>query len=293
MMPVRKYLLVVLLALTLLAAGCKAQPSSPAARTGAKLKVAATIMPLADMVSQIGGSRVQVLTLLPPGSSPHTFEINAAQMKDLAGTTLLVQIGGGLDDWAEKFAAAAGPGLKVVNLSLDLITPGANPHIWLDPVLVRDHLAPQVAEALAASDPEHKGYYETNLKSWQQQLTSLDGEIKAGLAPFAGRAFIEFHPAWFYFARRYNLQELASVEEKPGQEPSAAELAKIVQAARSKGKPPVFIEPQFNPQAARTLAAEYGGRVFTLDPLGGGQGAPATYIELMRLNLKTIIEAFK
>ncbi|OIQ11296.1 metal ABC transporter substrate-binding protein [Neomoorella thermoacetica] len=292
-MPVRRYFLVALLALALLVAGCNTKPSSPAAGTGAKIKVAATIMPLADMVSQIGGNRVQVITLLPPGSSPHTFEITAPQMKDLAGATLLVQVGGGLDEWAGKFAAAAGPELQIINLGQGLVAPGANPHIWLDPILVRDQLAPKVAGALVALDPEHKDYFETNLKKWQQQLTALDREIQAGLAPFAGYAFIEFHPAWFYFARRYHLQELASVEEKPGQEPSAAELANIVQTARSKGKPPVFIEPQFNPQAARTLAAEYGGRVLTLDPLGGGPGAPTTYIDLMRRNLETMIEAFR
>lgn len=113
-MPVKRYFLVALLALALLVAGCNTKPSSPAAGTGAKIKVAATIMPLADMVSQIGGNRVQVITLLPPGSSPHTFEITAPQMKDLAGATLLVQVGGVLMSGRESLPQPPGPDSRLL-----------------------------------------------------------------------------------------------------------------------------------------------------------------------------------
>src|SRR5512140_3951769 len=115
------------------------------ARAEAVVRVVATIFPIADLVRQIGGDAVDVITLLPPGASPHTFEPTPAQMREVAGARLFVRVGAGLDTWTEKLLAARSPGLTVLTLTdgvplLSLTdahsdgTPagGGDPHIWLD-----------------------------------------------------------------------------------------------------------------------------------------------------------------
>lgn len=312
----RAWLLIFLFLIPVFLNGCyKEAPSG----VQAPLKVAATIMPLADIARQIGGEKVQVVTLLPPGASPHTYEPTPAQVKALAGTSLILKIGAGLDDWIGKVATSAAPEAKILTLSqgLELIPEkhehrkdahegengshegqnsgpmssehsAFNPHIWLDPVLMRDHLGPAVAQALAELVPPEKDYFMNNLKLWQEKLTRLDADIRSALKGVPQRYFISFHPAWSYFARRYDLIELEVVEEKPGQEPTASHLANLVEKARVQGQPPILIEPQFNPQAAQVVAQEYGGRLYTVDPVGANL---SSYLDLMYYNLRIFKEA--
>jgi zinc transport system substrate-binding protein len=132
----------------------------------ATVRVVATIFPLADMVRQVGKDAVEVVTLLPPGASPHTFEPTPAQIRELAHAAVFVQVGAGLDAWAAKLLAANPGTIRVVTIAdgLTLIgnaeahgsdgdphrgePHGGDPHVWLDPILVRDHAVPAITAAL-------------------------------------------------------------------------------------------------------------------------------------------------
>src|SRR5262249_15291237 len=136
------------------------------ARAEAALRVVATIYPIADIVQQIGNGAVEVETLLPPGASPHTFEPTPAQMRSVADARLLVRVGAGLDDWTEKLLAARNPALAVLTLTegvqlLGLTDEhaggrGGDPHIWLDPVLVRDRVVPAISNGLTEAAPDRR-----------------------------------------------------------------------------------------------------------------------------------------
>lgn len=167
----------------------------------------------------------------------------------------------------------------------------ADPHVWLDPVLVRDEIAPRIFSALRQAAPEHADYFAANLQSYQAELTRLHEDIAALTAGLQSRSFIAYHSAWGYFADRYGLVEAATVLEAPGKEPSPGWIMAVVETARAHRAGAIFAEPQFSTKAAEVIAAEYGARVLILDPLGG-ENIPGydSYTGLMRSNAEVLAE---
>ena len=272
------------------------------------IKVAASIFPLADIVRQIGGKRVIVATLLPAGASEHTFEPSASQIRQVAEVSLYVRVGAGLDGWADKLIASARQkpltvtatsGIRLLVVAEQQLLPekggdadhhdGDDPHVWLDPILVRDHLLPAVTEALAQLSPADASYFRANSKNYALALTRLDRELRSSIDRLPRKGFIAMHGAWAYLAKRYGLTQVAAVEPFPGKEPSARYLVQLVNIARKQGVTTIFAEPQLPPKGAQVIAAEIGGKVLLLDPLGGeGLDGRDSYLGLMRYNLATI-----
>lgn len=272
------------------------------------IKAVATIFPLADIVRQVGGSRVTVTTLLPAGASPHYFEPTPLQMKLVADAALYVRVGAGLDAWGDRLIAAAKkPPLTVTATSGVKLLPvaeqellrekgreehhheGDDPHVWLDPLIVRDSILPAVTDALVRVSPGDATYFRNNGSRFARELTGLDKEMRKALQALPGKDFIALHSAWAYLARRYGLRQVAAVETFPGKEPSARYIAALVTLARKEGIRTIFAEPQLSDKAARVIAAEIRGRVLLLDPNGGeGVAGRNSYLALMRYNLSVI-----
>ncbi len=281
--------------------------ASPATAT---LTVVATIFPLADMVRQIAGEDAEVITLLPPGASPHTFEPTPAQIRDIARARVFVRVGAGLDDWAAKLLDAHGGHLTVVTITdglqllggpnsqssgvLDPRGHGLEPHVWLDPVLVRDHAVPALVDALSAAAPDQRASFEARGAQFRDLLTRLDAEIRTALAPLRHKNYVAFHSAWRYFGRRYGLEEVAVVEPFPGKEPSAREIVGIVDTARAAQVRVVLIEPQFDSRIAEQIAREFGGRTLVVDEIGGAQVPGRNhYVDLMQYNMRAFAGALQ
>jgi zinc transport system substrate-binding protein len=268
----------------------------------AAVHVVATIFPVADMVRQVGKDAVDVVTLLPAGASPHTFEPTPAQMRAVAEAAVFVEVGAGLDAWAAKLRAAhAGP-MIVITLATGVpllgategegASHGGDPHIWLDPVLVRDHLVPAIVNGLSQADPAGTAAFRAAAGEFEAALTQLDTEIRTTLAPATDRSYVGFHSAWQYFGRRYDLHEVAVVESFPGKEPSAQEIAAIIQRSRAAHVRALLIEPQFSPRMAEQVAQEIGAQLVTVDELGGPELAERQhYLNLMRYDLRAFAKA--
>jgi zinc transport system substrate-binding protein len=166
-----------------------------------------------------------------------------------------------------------------------------NPHIWLDPVLVRDQLLPKMEEALKAALPQQSGIIASGADLLFDSLTALDGEIREMLAPLEARAFIATHSAWTYFAARYGLEEAGVIHAHPGEEPSSRELAGLLEIAQSHNIPCLFAEPQLGEVAIRALAAELSLPTCLLDPLGGPKvDEREGYFQLLRFNARQLVE---
>jgi ABC-type Zn uptake system ZnuABC Zn-binding protein ZnuA len=260
--------------------------------------VVSSILPLTDFVRQVGGDRVRVETLVPAGASPHTYELTPSQLIAVTRARVLVLNGVGLEFWAAKVISSANnPNLIVVTASegLKIIAgdadePGGNPHTWLSPLnAIRQ--VDRIREALIESDPAGAEVYRANAGRFERELRALDEEIRNAVAGYSSRRFISFHAAWAYFARDYGLDEAAVIESRPGQEPSPAEIASIVQKAKEIHAKAIFAEPQFSPKAASAIAEECGARVLLLNPLG--LPPDYRYIDMMRYNLNEISQALR
>lgn len=276
--------------------------------------VVATIFPVADLVAGVGGEAVRVETLLPPRASVHTWEATPGQIRSLGRARGYVTVGGGMDSFLEGMAADA-PDLRTLRITdgLELLRAEGgrghdhsggehdhasgeegtgDPHVWLDPILVRDHVLPRVTGLLIGLAPDHAEAIRGRSRAMADSLTALDAEIRDVLSRRRTSVFIATHDAWGYFARRYGLRALGNLYESPGHEPSARGLARLMDAARAEGLGAVLTEPQLSETAARALAAEVGGQVIVVDPLGGpGLDGRERYLDMMRFNARAFAAA--
>jgi len=282
----------------------------------AKLPVVATIFPIADVVTRLGGERVTVVTLLPPGRTPHGYQPRPAQVETLAKAKLLVMVGSGMDEWARRGAAATGKrDIHIVELTKLLPQPtsapvgkghqrdghehkedqhqhgGAfDPHIWLDPVLMV-RLVERLAEELGRIDPAGLELYRSNAIALGGELKLLDRDYREVLTGVKQRSFVTFHAAFGRLADRYGLTQQAVIA--PGHEHfGPRQLERVVRFIRQSGVKVVFAEPQFPPDRLRAIAEQTGAKVGRLDPLGNPlvKGRDS-YMAMMRYNLEQLQKA--
>ena len=242
-------------------------PSSPAG--SGPIPVVATTTVLADIVARVGGNRVSVTSIVPKGGEVHTFDPSPQDVAKVASARLIVANGLGLDDALTQLARDSGTSATIVALgdavpASDLILEDGrpNPHAWLDPNLAAAY-GRTAAEALGRIDPASSAAYATNAEAFATEMAALDHELQGKFAavPPANRKIVSFHDALPYFARAFDLESVGSIVSAPGQDPSAGELAALIDAIRASGARAVVSEVQFSDELARTVAAETGATV--------------------------------
>lgn len=233
------------------------------------LDVTVSILPQRYFVERIGGDHVAVNVMVLPGESPATYEPRPEQLRALSEADLYFSIGVPFENaWLGRIASTNDEMVMVdTTEGIERIAQdGGNPdpHIWLAPSLVRIQAA-TIADALTSADPANAKGYKANLEAFLEDIGELDAEIRETLAGVEGRKFMVFHPSWRYFARDYELEMIAI--EVGGQEPSAAELARLIATAKEEEIEVIFAQPEFSTQAADTIADEIGGEVLLISPL--------------------------
>ncbi|MFA7654359.1 MAG: metal ABC transporter substrate-binding protein [Candidatus Magasanikbacteria bacterium] len=277
-----------------------------------KIKIAATIFPLYDIVKTVGGEKIDSILILPPGSSPHTYEVSPGQINDARGSRLLFTVGGEVDNWAKDIANVI-DGVKIVELnqflklkpfnpfnsnhiSLDAPESGGgsvdmDPHAWLDPNNAQI-MAEQISTDLGEVDPINKDYYETNAQNFVVSLKSKDQEWQNKLQNLAKKDLIVFHDAWGYFADHFDLHIAGAFEPFPGKSPTPQYLINLQNLIKKDNITALFVEPQLSKEAISTFASDLKVKVNILDPLGGIDGRNS-YLSLIDFNVNNIYEALK
>ena len=308
--------LIVLAALAATGCGGSAGGRSDASVPGPDtVRVVATTTVLADLVANVAGSRAVVSSLVPAGGVVETFDPSPSDVADVADADLIVVNGLGLDGWAVDLIEDSGSTARVVRLAEDLegveyiseeteeapassesdAVEGINPHLWLNVAYARRYVD-RIEEALTAADAEGVTEFRSNAEGYDAKLADLDRSVRERLAaiPAENRRIVSFHEAFPYFAAAYDLEVVGVVVGVPGQDPSAGEIAALVDAIRASGARAVFGEAQFDPQLARAIAEEADVKVETglyNDSLGD---APAdSYIGMMQLNADRIEAALR
>ena len=279
------FIVTVLLLILSLLSGC----GQSASQHSDKLTVAVSIVPQSTFVKEVAGDLVDVVTMIPPGSSPETYSATPEQLRNFSNATIYFTIGVPSEEASIlPKSKDFNPNLKIVDLAKQVsdtypdleIAPGErDPHIWLSPKRVKV-MIDVIAEELSQLDPENKNTYIKNAQKYKEQLDQLDAKIKDTLKDLEIRTFIAYHPAFGYFADDYGLEMIALEEE--GKDAAPQTFESIVDIAKEKGIKAIFYQAEVDSRQADTFAREIGGKTEQIAPL-----AP-DYIE----NLEKIADTF-
>jgi zinc transport system substrate-binding protein len=232
------------------------------------IQVVVSILPLAEFTEKIGGGRVHVSVMVPAGTTPHNYEPTPSQLIGLNTADIYVKVGTPIEfeiAWLDKILAA-NKNMLVCDASKDipLSEKDLDPHVWLSPVNAKIMVG-NIYAALIEKDAEHKEFYRMNKTKYIEELAALDKQIKTMLAQKKNRKFMVYHPAWGYFARSYDLEQIAV--EKQGKEPTAKGILQVIEQAQKENINIIFASPQFNTKNAQVIAREIKGEVLLIDPL--------------------------
>ena len=292
----------------LLLAGCAAAllGRAAAAQDTAKTGAAATFSILGDLVRQVGGDRVDVVTLVGPGGDVHVYSPTPGDAKKLGAAKIVFVNGLGLEGWVTRLVRASGTRAPVVTASNgvaprkieDENAPGRlviDPHAWQSVANAKIYVA-NIRDGLAAVDPAGKATYDANAAAYLDKLDQLEKEVHAAIAgiPADRRRVITTHDSLGYFGDAYGLKFIAPERVSTDSEASAKDVAKIIAQIRREKIPAVFVEnitdPRLMSEIARETGATIGGTLYS-DALSPPGGPAANYIEMMRHNLRELTEA--
>ena len=247
--------------LALAVVGCAAPAPAP------RPLVIVSVLPQRFFVERIAGERVDVEVLLPPGASPALYEPTLAQLEAISRASLWVAVGHPHfpfeATWLARIAER-NPDLRLLKVGASDAAHGDDPHVWTSPRYGRV-LARAIGASLAELLPEHRAELTSRAYALLDEIDALDRDLRAELAPARGSRFFVFHAAWGRLAEEYGLEQVSI--EHGSREPGVYELAELIARARAERARVIFVQPQFDPQAALVLADEIGARVEVLDPL--------------------------
>jgi len=290
-----------------------AMAQSPAPKAE-KLNIVTSFLPVQSHTLAIAGDHANVKQLLAKDTGPHDFQLTPADVKKLSDADVLIINGAGIEEWLGELIKKSGNkslvvvdtsnGIKLVESPEEIEIghshahahdhdhgDGANPHIWLDPVIAKKQAANIVA-ALQKADPSNASAYAENGKVYEAKLSALDSDYRSTLAPLPNKNLVTFHDAFPYLAARYKLNYVGAISEFPEKDPTPKQLAALVDKIRSLKVGVLFAENGYAPGLLKKIAGETGAKVSELDTLEVGQGTPTAYLDRMGANLESLRKAF-
>lgn len=256
--------------------------------------VAVSVVPQAEFVEKVGGDKVKTFVIIPPGADPHTYEPSPRELGRVSEASMYVIVGTGMpfeEVWIDRFETInsetqiinSSDGIELRELAdhdhegegageleagnentTDRVHEELDPHTWTSPANAKI-MVENIYEGLAEIDPENEAYYAQNRDAYLEELDALDARIREKLEGREERNFMVYHPSWGYFAAEYGLTMIPV--EIEGKEPSAKDLAKLVDLAKEKKVKVIFVQSQFSSRSAEAVAEEIGGEVVAVDPL--------------------------
>ena len=271
-----------LIILCVILAGCKGTPQKQAdsgkdsetEKPAVTVTVTVTISPYKYFVDQIAKGKVDVNVMVSNGNNPETYEPYAQQMMELSKSALYLKVGsiGFEQTWMKKLQDNA-PDMKVIDTSVGIKpakTPGGNidPHVWMSCSNARI-IASNILKALCELEPKNKAFFEKNYQSLHSIIDKRDSTIRESFKkdPDLVRKFVIYHPILTYFARDYQLEQLAIEEE--GREPSASQLKSLIERARKEKIKFCLIQAEFANCNTTTFIKESHTKPMDINPLQG------------------------
>ena len=276
------------------------------AGTGGKLRVLATTSIVGDVVSNIGGDKIDLTILMPVGTDPHDFQPRPQDAASLTDAQIIFANGAGLETFLQPLLDSTGATNKLVEVSNGITLlqlPGSNqstgdPHTWMDPnnVII---WAQNIASALSTADPSQAAYYLSNAEAYDSSLRDLDAWIRTEVAliPPKNRLLVSDHAVMGYFAARYGFTQEGTITGSFSSEaaPSAREVAALEDKIRQSGIRAIFVSEAVNQALADQIAADTGIKAVWIyhATLSASNGPAPSYLDFMRYNVNAIVTALK
>lgn len=308
-----------------LVCACQKKEAAAPVQTQKRLKVVTTLFPLYDFARSIGGDKVDVTLLLPPGVEAHSFEPKPEDVVRMNTSDLFVFTNEYMEPWAAKFTRNIGErAVTVIDASKGATllkaggeegregapvdggkghgeggaegghrhSGGMDPHLWLD-LANAQIMVDNIAAGMGLKDPAHRDYYLANAARYNAGLKSLDDEFKKGLAGCRNRVFLQGgHYTFGYLAHRYGLRYLSASAVNADAEPTPARLIALVKQMRANGLKYVFSEELISPRTAEIIARESGASILMLHGAHNisrdDLAHGATFVSLMKKNLENL-----
>lgn len=292
-----KLIISIILCILVLTPLCIGQGSD--ANKNDKIIVYATIQSQKEMIEAVGGDKVTVNIIVPPGDSPHTRDLTPSQLTDLAKARIYVMVGSGVEFEVKSIdkirdlnknmiVIDSSKGIELISIGFhahegeELHSEeegGKDPHIW-NSIKNGKTMVQNIYDGLILVDPDNKEYYLKNRDEYIMKLEEADQYIANELTDIPNRSFMIFHPSWGYFSRDYNLTQIAI--EVGGKEPTLQSLSHTIEEAKEENIKTVFVSPGFSSKAAEIITKEIGGKTEVLDPLA------ENYIENLKITANKI-----
>lgn len=303
--------------------GCTTGNEQQQEITSDKIKTGSTIFPIHAIVNEVGGENIDSVLILPPGSSPHTYEATPNQVKEIQNTDIFFRVGGEVDQWISNISNTV-PEAQTVSLNefIELKLFGLqatnghddehengnidnehedeyhehddgryDPHTWLDPDRA-GKMAEIVAQELGGIDEGNQNYYQDNAQAFINNLKAKDENWQNKLAELDNKNIIVFHDAWGYFSQHFGLNIVASFEPFPGKSPTSQYIAELEEEIKKNNVSTIFVEPQLSQESVNALASDLDIQVAVLDPIGGLEERNS-YINMIDYNIENIYQALK
>jgi len=277
-----------------------AMPASPL-HAADRLNVVASFSILGDFVRIIGGDRVNLTTLVGPGSDVHVYAPTPSDAKTIAAAQLLIINGLGLEGWLPRLLQSSGSKAPIVVATKGIAAlksgSDADPHAWQSVANAKIYVA-NIRDALAGADPAGAEIFRDQAARYLSELDALDREVQdaVGRIPPERRKVISTHDAFGYFAAAYGIAFIAPLGVSTESEPSARDIARIIGQVKAAKIPAVFLENASDDRLVGRIAAETGaaiGGTLVSDSLTGDKGVAPTYLAMVRHNVKALTSALE
>lgn len=296
--------------IALVLSGCSAPKSDSAADASGEVAavaagelpvVAVSSYPLAFVAQSVGGDEIRVLDLSTKGGHAHDMELSPSQIKELSSADVALYLSQGFQPAVESAITQVGiagmDGFSAIPAEDQI---NGDPHVWLNPMNLAA-IGEELAVVLDQANPQNDGYYQANAAALTEEMTRIDSDYSAALAPCAGATLLTSHEAFGYLAKRFDLDQEGVMGIDPDAEPSPARLRDVMKLISDRNITTLFIEPtgedygldgddhdhgssQWGAKLAATLGVDYQ----TLDPLEVQVNPTKDVIDVFEMNLQAL-----
>lgn len=267
-----------------------------------KLVALSTFTIIADMVHEVGGDKVDSISLTKPGAEIHGYQPTPSDLIAASRADVMFENGMNLELWTEKLRASipqvpvvtVSRGVEIIAIREDAYAGKPNPHAWMSPKQGLLYVE-NIRKALTDLLPEHAAYFAENAAAYSAKIKDVDLILQSSLAtlPANNRALVTCEGAFSYLTHDYDLDEYYLWAINSDAQGSPQQIAKIIEVIKSNNIPAVFCESTVEPRIQKEVVAASGahlGGVLYVDSLSPADGPAPTYLSLLEHTASTIID---